>query len=264
YPKDAAGEKSVADIADVMLPHLGANTKEANFNAAKRAAEQMVAYFEEGITSCVVNKGVPDGLDASYQKLAGLLASLGRAYLNGRAVSKIEMSFYGKLNPFAKWMLAPVVAGLCPDFDAFRGADEAAKVIAERGIVTENREVDENKHYGESITLDFISGADRISRRGTITESKVMVSRINTFENVYLNPEGNNLFVEYEDAPGILGKITGLLGNAGININDIRAPQDLQNNRSLAVVKTNIPVPADLVAKIAAEVNAKNAFAFED
>ena len=91
-----------------------------------------------------------------------------------------------------------------------------------------------------------------------------MVSRINTFEDVYLNPEGNNLFVEYEDAPGILGKITGLLGNAGININDIRAPQDLKNNRSLAVVKTNVPVPADLVAKIAAEVNAKNAFAFED
>ena len=264
YPKDAAGEKSVADIADVMLPHLGANTKEANFNAAKRAAEQMVAYFEEGITSCVVNKGVPDGLDASYQKLAGLLASLGRAYLNGRAVSKIEMSFYGKLNPFAKWMLAPVVAGLCPDFDAFRGVDEAAKVIAERGIVTENREVDDNKHYGESITLDFIAGADRISLRGTITESKLMVSRINTFEDVYLNPEGNNLFVEYEDAPGILGKITGILGNAGININDIRAPQDLKNNRSLAVVKTNVPVSADLVAKIAAEVNAKNAFAFED
>ena len=30
YPKDAAGPKSVADIADIMLPHLGANTHEAN------------------------------------------------------------------------------------------------------------------------------------------------------------------------------------------------------------------------------------------
>lgn len=56
YAKDAAGEKSVADIADVMLPHLGANTKEANFNAAKRAAEQMVAYFEDGFKGCIVNK----------------------------------------------------------------------------------------------------------------------------------------------------------------------------------------------------------------
>ena len=56
YPKDAAGDKSVKDIADVMLPHLGANTKEANFQAAKRAAEETVAYFLNGDTSCVVNK----------------------------------------------------------------------------------------------------------------------------------------------------------------------------------------------------------------
>ncbi len=56
YAKDAAGEKSVADIADVMLPHLGANTKEANFNAAKKAAEEMVAFFENGDRTCVVNK----------------------------------------------------------------------------------------------------------------------------------------------------------------------------------------------------------------
>ncbi len=57
YPKDEAGEKSVADVADVMLPHLGANTKEANFVAAKRSAEQTVAYFEEGAKDWVVNKG---------------------------------------------------------------------------------------------------------------------------------------------------------------------------------------------------------------
>ena len=56
YPKDIAGEKTVADIADVMLPHLGANTFEANFNAAVRSAEQTIAYYENGDTSCVVNK----------------------------------------------------------------------------------------------------------------------------------------------------------------------------------------------------------------
>ena len=56
YAADEAGEKSVADIADVMLPHLGANTKEANFNAAKRAGEQMIDYFQKGDKRFVVNK----------------------------------------------------------------------------------------------------------------------------------------------------------------------------------------------------------------
>ena len=31
YPKDEAGEKPIADIADIMLPHLGASTVEANY-----------------------------------------------------------------------------------------------------------------------------------------------------------------------------------------------------------------------------------------
>ncbi|MBQ7177121.1 MAG: hypothetical protein IJS08_06870 [Victivallales bacterium] len=56
YAADEAGEKSIADVADVMLPHLGANTYEANFNAAKRAGEQIVEYFEQGVKSYIVNK----------------------------------------------------------------------------------------------------------------------------------------------------------------------------------------------------------------
>ena len=262
YPKDAPGEKSVADIADIMLPHLGANTKEANFNAAKRAAEQTVAYFEDGVTSCVVNKGVPDGLDADYQKLASMLAGLAKASLCGASVSRIEMSFYGKLHPFAKWMLAPIVSGLIPEFDAFRGPDDAAKLMQERGIALEYREVDENKHYGESITLDFISGSTRFSLRGTITESNLMVSRLDAYEGISLKAAGNNLFVEYKDVPGVIGKIGGILADAGINISDIRAPEDLASGMALAVVKTGVPVSADLVEKIKAEVKAIRAFAF--
>ena len=55
YPKDAAGEKSIADVADVMLPHLGASTKEANLNAATKAAQQIADYFADDVRRNVVN-----------------------------------------------------------------------------------------------------------------------------------------------------------------------------------------------------------------
>lgn len=55
YPKDGEGEKSVSDIADIMLPHLGASTKEAGFNVAKLAAEQIINYFEEGVSDHIIN-----------------------------------------------------------------------------------------------------------------------------------------------------------------------------------------------------------------
>lgn len=55
YAEDKAGDKPVAEIASLMLPHLGASTLEANLTAARRSAEQTIAYFDKGVKDCVVN-----------------------------------------------------------------------------------------------------------------------------------------------------------------------------------------------------------------
>jgi len=264
YPKDAAGEKSVADIADIMLPHLGASTKEANFNAAKQAADQTIAYKEKGVTSCVVNKGVPDGLDAKYQELAFALAKLARNYLGkDGSPHQIETSFYGNLNQYSQWMLAPIVAGIAPEFDIFMDAADAEAFLKDRGIVVNNRDADTDKNYGESMTIDLFEGKDtikKVSVRGTITENNLMITRLNNFEKLYLEASGNNLFVEYGDEPGVLGKIASILGENDINIIDIRAPQNVGADKALAVIKTNVATPCEIIAKIADSVKASAAF----
>ena len=263
YKKDAEGPKSVADIADIMLQHLGASTKEANFLAAKRAADQTVAYFADGVTTCVVNKGVPDGMDEKYQTLASLLAGVSAAYLGADAqIARVETSFSGQLHQFGKWMLAPITAGICKTFDPYLGAKDALDFLKSRGIEMVDRAVNDEKHYGESITIDLITNKDTVSVRGTIAENHMMLSRINNYDKLYLELSGNNLFVEYKDATGIIGKIASILGANSINIIDIRAPQDLERNSSLAVIKTNVAVPADLIGKIKEEVKAEKAFSF--
>ena len=265
YPKDAPGEKSVADVADIMMPHLGANTFEANFNAARRAAEQTIAYFEQGITNCVVNKALPDGLDAGYQKLAYVLASLTRAYLGDKNPTRIETSFYGKLADYAKWLLPPIVAAIAKDFAVEQGPKEAEQFLSDAGVELTNRMVDNSKHYGEAMTIDLFVGGNTIYKagaRGTIAENTPMISRLDEFDKLYFNPAGNHLFVEYADQPGVLGRITGILGEKNINIVDIRAPQDLKTGRSLCVVTTNVEVPDMLVEKIREAVNASKAFNF--
>lgn len=264
YPKDAAGEKTVADIADVMLPHLGASTREANLNAAKRSAEQTIAYFEQGITNCVVNKGVPDGLDESFQNLAFVLSRLARKYLGeNRAPHKIETSFYGELAKYGKWLISPIVAGIHPDFDIFQDAADAETFLRERGIDLQDRETDSAKNYRESMTIDLFEGDEvinKVSVRGTITESNLMISRINDFDKLYLEPSGHNLFLEYGDQPGVIGTVASILGKAGINIIDLRAPQDIKAKNALAVIKTSVPVDGGLLAEIKAGIQAKNAF----
>ena len=266
YPKDAPGPKSVADVADIMMPHLGANTFEANFNAARRAAEQTIAYFEQGITNCVVNKALPDGLDAGYQKLAYVLTSLTKAYLGDSNPTRIETSFYGKLADYAKFLVPPVVAAIASDFAVEQGPKEAEQFLADAGVELVNRVVDNSKRYGEAMTIDLFVGSGstifKSGARGTITEGQPMISRLDEFDHLYFNPSGYHLFVEYTDEPGMLGKIAGILGEKNINIVDIRAPQNPRSGRSLSVVTTNVEVPEMLIAKIKEAVNAKKAFSF--
>ena len=265
YPKDAEGPKSVADIADVMLPHLGANTFEANFNAACRAAEQTCDYFEKGITSAVVNKELPDGLDAKYQKLAFVIAGLCKAYLGaGLNPVRIETSFYGDLAKFGPWLTSAIAAAVSADF-VDPAPKDAAKALEAAGIELVNREVDNSKRYGESVTVDLLAGKDpiyRVSVRGTVTENHLMISRVGNFDGLYLDPVGNHLFVEYKDAPGVIARIAGILGEKKINIIDIRAPQDPASGNSLSVIKTNAAIPDEMIGKIRESVDACRAFQF--
>ncbi len=266
YPEDAPGEKSVADVADVMLPHLGASTIEANTNAARRAAEQIVAYFERGMTRYVVNKGVPDELDEAYQRLAFEISSVARHCLGAdKAVKEIRATYYGDLKPYGKWFLSPIVAGISSELDELDDPEEADDYLHEKGIAYDERQADESKEYGNSMTIDLLAGDEhtlnRVSVRGTIVENRCMISRINGFDKLYFPASGNSLFVVYKDRPGVLAKITGAMAELDTNIDYIRATQDEAGEYSLAVLKTDRKVPKDAVDKIADVTDAKIAFA---
>ena len=264
YAKDAAGDKSVADIADVMLPHLGASTREANFNAAQRAAIQSIDYVNKGINNYVVNKGIPDGLDVRYQTLANLIARIARGYL-GKNISlhQIETNFYGKLYDYSKWLLSPVLKGISTEFDPYQVDSDPEKYLEKSGINYKNRDVERGIKYGESITIDLFEGKttiNKVSVRGTITESNFMISRINDFDKLYLDPAGHNLFIEYSDKPGIIGLVTSILGKHGININEIRSPQDAIKENAMMALNTDSDIKEEIIEEIKEIVHVHKCF----
>ena len=267
YPKDEAGPKSIADVADVMLPHLGANTHEANFNAAKRSAEQIIEYFENGVTRYIVNKDLPDGLDANYQKLANRLALLARACLGRKtSVRAVRCSFYGDLAKFDKWFLPPIAAALSGVTDSSSmglGPHEAEEYLQQQGISVEFREPASQKQYGNSMTIDLEGDGGKASVRGTITENNLLVSRINDFEHLYFMPTAHAFLAEYWDRPGVLASICTACAKAGLNIEDIHAPRDPEGKRALAILMTDQPVSPVTVEAVKTVIDPINAFAVE-
>ena len=263
YPEDAPGEKSVKDIADIMLPHLGANTNEANYNAAKRAAEQMIAYFENGVDMYVVNKGVPKELNENYQQLANRIGIVASQFLGEKAtVKKISGSFYGELGKFPKWFIAPLCAALSKDFEINQAPEDAQQFLNASGVEFEVRPTDDRKQYGNAMTIDFEADGKTVSIRGTVAENTMIISRINEYNRVYFVPRGNAFIVEHDDAPGMLNKITGACAEVGINIEDIHASRSDDGKRMIAILMTDKLVGCETVKKVIAMVKAKNAFAF--
>lgn len=265
YPKDEPGPKSIMDVADIAVPHLGASTVEANTNAARRAAEELIEYDERGITTFVVNRDIPAGLDEAYGELAYTLTRLCRHVVGVDTPLKlIETSFYGTLRPYARWLVLPMMAALNKNFDRTMDFAAALQYLKDMGIEYQDRETDERKGYENSITIDMTASlsGDRLqgaSVRGTVTEGNIMISRINDFDKLYFEPRGHTVLFTYRDRPGVLGRIAASLADAGINIDDVRNPHNSKGSESLALLKIASATPPGLVRQIAGEIEAQTA-----
>ena len=269
YAKDAEGEKAVADIADIMLPHLGASTREANFNAAQFAARQLIALDEKGVATAIVNRDIPAGLDPAYCELAFALTKFCREGFSPSSQPRlVETSVYGDLKPYADWLVVPIACALDSGFSRSLDHTAAEQRLASRGVDYNCREPDDTKGYGNSITIDLtVHGADqtlhKASVRGTVTEGNMMISRINDFDQLYLAPEGHLACFIYEDRPGVLAEISAQLASAGLNIDDVRNPHDHSGKQSLALLKLNEAVPDEVIDSIRKKIDASVAFHVE-
>lgn len=269
YSEDAAGAKSIADIADIMLPHLGASTDEANYSAARCAAEQLIEFDDKGITSFVVNREVPEGLDEAYGRLAYAITKLCRHLLGPQAkLISLETSFYGSLEPFCDWLMVPVVKALGGEISQPVDPKAAIRYLEDMGIEVRNRATDPKKGYENSITIDLVGGMDsgdirRVSIRGTVVEGAVTISRINDFDKLYFEPKGPTVFFIYDDRPGVLGQIGSALAAADVNIEDVRNPHHSKADLSLAIMQVNKPVADNLMSEISRQIDARASYYYD-
>lgn len=265
HPKDAAAQQPSADVADLMLPHLGANTKEANKKAALQAAQEMIDYFASGDTRACVNAEKPSDLDPANLHLAEMLGKLAYLAAGEKPIRKIEVTYYNNLRSYRKWFTPWVLQGAVPGAEKGLMPAAADASFREHGIEYKAREPKDDKPYADALTIDLFveeNGEQKVtSVRGMVVDGEPVVSRIAEFDHLYASLPGHSLVLRYKDAPGVIAIIGQVLSRAGINIDNIVAPCDTKSGDALAIVKTSRPVEEEDVKTIASAIGAKMAFA---
>ena len=90
-----------------------------------------------------------------------------------------------------------------------------------------------------------LTGLDRVEKIVRIDE-----------RGLDMRAEGRNLFLEYSDAPGALGKVGSQLGEAGVNIEAAALTQAAKGDGAILILRVDAEVPASLEKQIAESLGA--------
>ena len=131
-------------------------------------------------------------------------------------------------------------------------------LAAERGTAVRLVTDAESPDHRNLITIrGTLADGQQISVSGTLTgiHQKERLVEVNGFD-VDLEPTDHLAFFSYEDRPGIVGTVGGILGAAGVNIAGMQVARDARGGRALVALSVDGGIPTEVLAEIQAAIAA--------
>jgi D-3-phosphoglycerate dehydrogenase len=259
-PRGDVVRKLITHPRVVVTPHLGANSAEAQVNVALDVARQIVAFRDGELVEFAVNIPVADPATlAELRPFIALADRLGRftVQLDPEHLSSVEITVAGAVARRDPEILArAVLAGLlAPVMAGPVNLVNAHLVAQERGVaVTVSRE-EETHGYGSLLTLTTRTREGRKIIAGTVFDGQPRIVRMRDL-NIEFTPEGNILVLSYEDRPGMVGRIGGILGGLGVNIASMHVGRKAKRGRAIVVLILDEDLSHEQVAEVARSVEA--------
>jgi D-3-phosphoglycerate dehydrogenase len=240
----------------ICTPHLGASTTEAQVNVALQVAEQMADYLVNGGVANALNMPSLSAEEAPrlkpYMALAEKLGSLIGQLAHGD-LPRISVELEGdaaELNP--KPITAAVLAGLMRRFSQAVNMVNAPFLARERGM--EVREIRNSREgaYSTLVRVTVSTSQGERSVAGTLFGSEA--TRLVELFGVAIEAElaGDMLYIVNQDAPGFIGRIGTLLGEAGINVGNFNLGRRQTGGEAVVLLSVDQPISADVVTQACA------------
>ncbi|KPF99310.1 3-phosphoglycerate dehydrogenase [Rhodopseudomonas sp. AAP120] len=247
----------------ICTPHLGASTTEAQENVALQVAEQMSDYLLSGAITNAVNFPSITAEEAPKLKpfieLAEKLGSFA-GQLTETGITKVTITYEGQVAEMKiKALTSAVLSGLLRPMLGDINVVSAPVIAKERGMVVDEVVRAAESDYESLITLTVTTEKQERSVSGTVyADGK---PRLVDIKGIRVDAEFGKsmIYVTNEDKPGFIGKFASLLGDAKVNIATFNLGRHSQGGDAIALVEIDGPAPDDVIAKVQALPQVKQA-----
>src|SRR5688572_17211079 len=239
----------------VATPHLGASTNEAQVNVALQVAEQMADFLVNGGVTNALNMPSLSAEEAPklkpYMGLAEKLGSLVGQIAHGN-LDKISIEVQGAAaehNP--QPITGAVLAGLMKNYSDTVNMVNAPFLAKERRLDVREVRHDREGVYHTLLRVTVATSRGDRSVAGTLFGTQARLVEIFGI-GIEADLEGHMLYIVNEDAPGFIGRIGSLLGEAGINIGTFHLGRREAGGEAVLLLSVDQPIPQDVIDRACA------------
>ncbi len=227
----------------VVTPHLGASTEEAQDKAGDTMADMVELALAGDFVPYAVNVAAAEASETVRPYLA-LAEQLGRIFggLCEQCSDGIEIEYQGQIAEYDTRILT--LSLLKGFFGATTGDPvsyvNAPKIAEEQGLEVRPTSTTTARDYVNLITVR--AGGHNLS--GTLVGLRSLPSIVMIDDHVVDVPPAEHLLVvRNADQPGMIGKVGQIVGEAGVNIDDMAVGSSPEGAKALMVLATERPEP---------------------
>jgi D-3-phosphoglycerate dehydrogenase len=243
----------------VVTPHLGASTAEAQDRAGVQTAEQVVAALTGGVVSTAVN--IP-AISPEDQELLGpfvplcrKLGTLAMELAGGGSVETIEAEFLGHIaERDSRFLtLAVLMGALSGRVEDDVNLVNAPTLASERGIDVRETRQPSARDYTDLVRVTVRGGGEAVRVVGTLVGHRNRPHLLEAWgQRFNLQLEDHIALFRNSDVPGMIGRVGTLLGEHGINIDQmvVGRPEGRSDHAAVMVLTTDAGMPRDVLEAV--------------
>jgi len=247
----------------VVTPHLGASTAEAQDRAGTDVARSVLRALRgefvpdavNVISGGVVGEEVRPWLPLT-QKLGTVLAALA-----GGSPASVTVDVRGELaaeevSVLRLAALRGVFAGVVDEQVTFVNAPRLAQ---ERGMTIAVVTAPESPSHRSVVSVQGVFADGTVHSVSGTLSGPAQVQKLVEIDGRHfdLRAQGQAIFMEYPDRPGVMGTVGSLLGEVGVNIEAAQISQTTEGTDAIMVLRVDRPVTGQVLAAIGSSVGAR-------